>query len=193
ECRYIIDRKACAEIIYGHHAATKEEFTNIMEQGKWERLLRRIPIEPGEFVYLPSGTIHALCDGTVVIETQKNSDTPYGVYDDDRKDQKGNKRDLHLEKALDVSTIPHQEMDIDMYHKTVEHTEVTTFVEEEYFTVKKWEVSGETKMSLESPFLLGSVIAGKGTLTMDDVTYSLEKGQHFILPNDTEDFLLDGA
>src|SRR5699024_10782373 len=83
--------------------------------------------------------------------------------------------------------------DIEMYHKTVEHTEVTTFVEEEYFTVKKWEVSGETKMSLESPFLLGSVIAGKGTLTMEDVTYSLEKGQHFILPNDTEDFLLDGA
>src|SRR5699024_1189231 len=102
-------------------------------------------------------------------------------------------RDLHLEKALDVSTIPHQEMDIDTYHKTVEHTEVTTFVEEEYFTVKKWEVSAGTKMSLESPLLLGSVSAGKVTFTIDDVSYSLEKGQHFILPNDTEDFLLDGA
>src|SRR5699024_2632827 len=193
ECWYISDCKAGAEIIYGHHATTKEEFTKLMEQGEWDTLLRRIPIEPGDFFYLPSGTIHALCEGTLVLETQQNSDTTYRVYDYDRKDQKGNKRDLHLKKALDVSTIPHQEMDIEMYHKTVEHTEVTTFVEEEYFTVKKWEVSGETKMSLESPFVLGSVIAGKGTLTMDDVTYSLEKGQHFILPNDTEDFLLDGA
>src|SRR5699024_9302212 len=126
ECWYIIDCKAGAEIIYGHHATTKEEFTNLMEQGKWDTLLRRIPIEPGDFFYLPSGTIHALCEGTLVLETQQNSDTTYRVYDYDRKDQKGNKRDLHLEKALDVSTIPHQEMDIDMYHKTVEHTEVTT-------------------------------------------------------------------
>src|SRR5699024_11410776 len=99
-------------------------------------LLRRIPIEPGDFFYLPSGTIHALCEGTLVLETQQNSDTTYRVYDYDRKDQKGNKRDLHLEKALDVSTIPHQEMEIDMYNKTDENTEVTTFVVEEYYTDK---------------------------------------------------------
>src|SRR5699024_10517031 len=135
----------------------------------------------------------SLIESTMLQDTQKTSDNNHQLYDYAKKDQKGNQRILHLKTALDVSTIPHQEMDIEMYHKTVEHTEVTTFVEEEYFTVKKWEVSGETKMSLESPFLLGSVIAGKGTLTMDDVTYSLEKGQHFILPNDTEDFLLDGA
>jgi len=89
ECWYIIDCKPGAQLIYGHYAQTKEELRAMMEAGEWDRLLRKVPIHPGDFFYVPSGTIHALCEGTLVLETQQSSDTTYRVYDYDRVDSQG--------------------------------------------------------------------------------------------------------
>ncbi|MBD5023914.1 mannose-6-phosphate isomerase, partial [Xanthomonas citri pv. citri] len=88
-----------AELILGHHASTKEEFKQRIESGDWNGLLRRIKIKPGDFFYVPSGTLHALCKGTLVLEIQQNSDTTYRVYDYDRCNDQGQKRTLHIEKA----------------------------------------------------------------------------------------------
>lgn len=107
ECWYIIDCKDDAELILGHHASTKEDFKRLMESGDWNGLLRRIKIKPGDFFYVPSGTLHALCEGTLVLEIQQNSDTTYRVYDYDRCNDQGQKRTLHIEKAMEVITIPH--------------------------------------------------------------------------------------
>ena len=63
-------------------------------------LLQRIKIKPGDFFYIPSGTLHALCKGTLVLETQQSSDTTYRVYDYHRRDQEGNLRELYIEKAI---------------------------------------------------------------------------------------------
>ena len=62
--------------------------------------------------YVPSGTIHALCEGTLVLETQQSSDTTYRVYDYDRVDSDGNKRELHVEKSITVSMIPHEDYEV---------------------------------------------------------------------------------
>src|SRR5699024_9060313 len=72
ECWYIIDCKEDAVIIYVHHATTKEAFEELVEKGEWDTLLRRIRIETGDFFYLTSGTIHALCEGKLVLEKQQN-------------------------------------------------------------------------------------------------------------------------
>ncbi len=109
ECWYIIDCKKGAEIVYGHNAKTKEEFIRAIENRDWDKLLRRVKIKPGDFFYVPSGTIHALCEGTIVLETQQTSDITYRVYDYERKDKDGKKRELHLRKAIDVINIPHIE------------------------------------------------------------------------------------
>ncbi len=77
ECWYIIDCEEGAELIYGHHAQSKEEFRAWVEQGAWDQLLRRVKIHPGDFFFVPSGTIHALGAGTLVLETQQSSDTTY--------------------------------------------------------------------------------------------------------------------
>src|SRR5690625_2662765 len=179
ECRYIIDCKEDAEIIFGHHAQTKEEFEEMVANGNWDQLLRRIPIKPGDFFYLPSGMIHALCEGTLVLETQQNSDTTYRVYDYDRTNQDGNKRDLHLEKALDVSTIPHQESDVTMQHTVNQDAEVTTFVEEKYFSVHKWEINGKATFSMEQPFMLFSVIDWTGYQKKNDEYDTIVKHEQF--------------
>lgn len=192
ECWYIIDCKEDAEIIFGHHAQTKEEFEQLIAEGKWDQLLRRIPIKPGDFFYLPSGMIHALCEGTLVLETQQNSDTTYRVYDYDRTDKDGNKRELHLEKALDVSTIPHQEAEVTMQHTINQDAAITTFIKEKYFTVHKWEIDGKATFSMEQPFMLISVIDGTGTLETNAQSYTLQKGDHFVVPHGSADLHFDG-
>ena len=84
---------------------SKEELRQQIESKDWENLLTKVPVKAGDFFYVPSGTMHAIGAGIMVLETQQSSDTTYRVYDFDRKDDQGNLRELHLEKSIDVLNI----------------------------------------------------------------------------------------
>jgi mannose-6-phosphate isomerase len=193
ECWYIIDCKKDAELVYGHHAKTKEELKEMMDNGQWDKLLRKIPIKPGDFFYVPSGTIHALCEGTLVLETQQSSDTTYRVYDYDRVDDKGKKRELHLEKALDVITVPHRDAEVHPNVTQVDDATITTFIESDYFGVQKWEINGTANFEQTKHFLIVSVLDGEGKLVSKDRSYDLKKGDHFILPYPFGRFSIKGT
>jgi mannose-6-phosphate isomerase len=182
ECWYIIDCKEDADMIFGHSARTKEELIEQIQSGKWNELLRRVKIKPGDFFYVPSGTIHALCEGTLVLETQQSSDTTYRVYDYDRRDAEGNLRELHLEKAIDVTSVPHQDSTVSPKVQNQEGATITTFVEAEFFSVYKWEIDGKANFTFPDQYLLLSVIKGKGSLAHNGENYNLEKGDHLIIP-----------
>ena len=192
ECWYIIDCNEDADIIIGHYAQTKEEFIDKVKNKSWDQLLRRIKIKPGDFFYIPSGTLHAICKGTILLETQQNSDITYRIYDYNRRDKNGNLRELHLQKAIDVITTPHKEVkhppNIILQRKSV----LTNFIEGEYFTVSKWVIKEQLKMEQNQPFMLFSVIEGKGRLKTNGKQYELYKGDHFILPFKMDDFILKG-
>jgi mannose-6-phosphate isomerase len=192
ECWYILDCKEDADMIFGHTAKTKEELIQQINEGNWNELLRRVKIKPGDFFYVPSGTIHALCEGTLVLETQQSSDTTYRVYDYDRRDAEGHLRDLHLDKAIDVTSVPHQETGVTPKVEQREHATVTTFVESEFFSVYKWTVAGKSSFSADVHYLLVSVINGDGALLHAGETYPLKKGTHFILPVGFGEFELEG-
>ncbi|PLS03335.1 mannose-6-phosphate isomerase, class I [Neobacillus cucumis] len=192
ECWYIIDCKEDADMIFGHNAKTKEELQQQIREGKWSDLLRRVKIKPGDFFYVPSGTIHALCEGTLVLETQQSSDTTYRVYDYDRRDSDGNLRELHLEKAMEVTTVPHQDAVSERVVRENDKTRMTTYVESAFFSVYKWEVAGKSSFSFNDQYLLFSVIHGEGSLIHNGRRYDLKKGSHFILPVGFGEFEVDG-
>ncbi|MFB7141465.1 mannose-6-phosphate isomerase, class I [Gottfriedia sp. NPDC056225] len=192
ECWYILDCKEDADMIFGHNAQSKEELISQIKKGEWSDLLRRVKIKPGDFFYVPSGTIHALCEGTLVLETQQSSDTTYRVYDYDRKDQKGNVRELHLDKAIDVTTVPHQEAQVEFKTEQKENIKINTFVDSEFFTVHKWDITGEAYLTYNDQYLLLSVIKGNGKLIHSGEEYHLTKGSNFIIPVGFGEFVLDG-
>lgn len=193
ECWYIVDAEPGAEIIYGHEAESKEQLTAWIEQGKWEELLTRIKVKPGDFYYVPSGTIHALGKGIVVLETQQSSDTTYRVYDYNRKDNKGNTRELHLEKAIDVTSIPQRYAPVERETRMNGETEITNFVSNDFFTVQKWEVNGPSAFEAAKSYRIFSAISGEGELEADGNTYKIHKGDHFILPVGFGPFKLNGS
>jgi mannose-6-phosphate isomerase len=192
ECWYILDCKEGADMIFGHNAHTKEELVQQINDGKWNEMLRRVKIKPGDFFYVPSGTIHALCEGTLVLETQQSSDTTYRVYDYDRVDVEGNLRELHLEKAIDVTTVPHKETVVTPMVEKRDNVSITTFVKSEFFSVYKWDIYGKSNFLFENQYLLMSVIRGEGTLVHNGHRYSLNKGTHLIIPVGLGEFELDG-
>ncbi|MBS4178248.1 mannose-6-phosphate isomerase, class I [Lederbergia citrea] len=192
ECWYIIDCEEGAELIFGHTANTKDEFVQMIENNEWEKLLRKVKIKPGDFFYVPSGTIHALGKGTVVLETQQSSDTTYRLYDYGRVGQDGKLRELHLDQSIDVSTIPHRDAGFSPEVSEIPGGTITKYVEADYFTVYKWEIDGQADFEQNKPFLLASVIEGEGKLTVDQETYSIKRGDHFILPAGAGDFQIEG-
>ena len=191
ECWYIIDCKEDADMIFGHSAKTKEELKKQIEEANWSGLLQRVKIKPGDFFYVPSGTVHALCQGTLVLETQQSSDTTYRLYDYDRLDADGNKRELHLQKSIDVTTVPHREALTQPVVEDKEAVTITTFIQSQFFSVFKWDVKGCADFKSKQ-FLLCSVSNGEATLKQNGYEYPLEKGDHFILPSDFGEFKIEG-
>jgi len=192
ECWYVIDAEEDAEIILGHTAATREELCSRVDAGEWDALLRRVPVHAGDFFYVPSGTIHAIGAGILILETQQSSDTTYRVYDYDRTDKEGNRRELHLEKSLAVIEVLHQEETPEPIRLTVPGGEVTELVKAHYFSVYNYKITNQLAIDDLSPFRIVSVLSGEGTLTTNRRNYPLMQGDHLILPEGLEGVRFNG-
>lgn len=91
-----------AEIILGvRQGTTPDLFRDAVADSTVERYLHRLKVKAGDFVCVPSGTLHAILGGVLIAEIQQNSNTTYRVYDWNRSSN-GRARPLHLAKALDV-------------------------------------------------------------------------------------------
>ncbi|HFI0164386.1 TPA: mannose-6-phosphate isomerase, class I [Streptococcus suis] len=191
ECWYILEAEEGAEIIYGHNAQSKEELRQQIEAGDWDNLLTHVPVKKGDFFFVPSGTMHAIGKGIMILETQQSSDTTYRVYDFDRRDNAGNRRELHIEKSIDVLTIGPVANSTPAQLK-VGKLNTTLLVSNPFFTVYKWQVKGEIKMEQTVPYLLVSVIEGQGAIQVGETSYPIEKGTHFILPADVTNWNFAG-
>lgn len=192
ECWYIIDAEEDAEIIYGHNATTKEQFKKMIDEGNWQDLLRSVKVKAGDFYYVPSGTIHAIGAGILTLETQQSSNTTYRVYDYDRLDDTGCKRELHIQQSLEVSMIPHRDYVNHFEVNSTDGNTLTTFIKSDYFTVHKWDIQTHMDFKKKAPYTLVSVIEGAGELTIANKAYALKKGDHFILPAPVEEWGLSG-
>jgi mannose-6-phosphate isomerase len=192
ECWYIMDAEEGAEIVYGHHAKTKEELEAMIREGKWDDLLQRIKVKKGDFFFVPSGTIHAIGAGILILETQQSSDTTYRLYDYDRKDDMGNLRELHIQQSIDVTTVPHVNATEESTVEKLENVEITTYAKTDFFNVYQWDIKGKAAFEAIAPYTLVSVLEGEGSLFVESDHYPLSKGSNFVLPNDIKHWTIDG-
>lgn len=192
ECWYVLDAEKDASIVLGHHAKSKVELEDMMDQGKWDELLQKKKVAPGDFYYVPSGTIHAIGKGIMILEIQQSSDITYRVYDYERKDDQGNKRELHLERAKEVTNVPHESTSFNRRIDEIQDLISETLVEEQYFSVYHWKLNGKVTQDLTDNFLQVSVIKGKATIEINKQSFSIEKGDNFIIPHGIQTFELYG-
>ncbi len=187
ECWYILDCPEDGDIIVGHHAGDKEELKKMIEEGRYKELLHTKKIHKGDFLQITPGTIHAIKAGTLLLETQQNSDVTYRVYDYDRL-QNGKPRELQLQKSMDVIQCPYQETPSTKYVTKGQEYSIEQLVSCEFYTVSRLSVFGEVLLKQEHGFMLCSVISGQGYLDK----YIIKKGDHFIIPYEYGTFGIKG-
>ncbi len=103
EAWYIINAKPDAKIVYGLVKGTdKESFSKAVNENRIDQLLNYIDVFPGDVIDVYPGVVHAICEGIILAEIQQNSNITYRIYDYNRLDGKGNKRETHIAKALEV-------------------------------------------------------------------------------------------
>ncbi|QWQ38563.1 mannose-6-phosphate isomerase, class I [Gemella sp. zg-570] len=192
ECWYVISAEEGSKIIYGHTAKTQEEFKEKVEKQEWKDLFIEMPVQAGDFFDVPHGTIHAIGKGIVILETQQNSDTTYRVYDYDRLDKQGRKRDLHIQQALDVTRFPHQYPVLKDTRQDIEDGYVHHYLSNDYFSLWKWQVAGQMSICLDEGYYLVTVIKGAGKMRINKREYQLSLAHSFILPFGTQKIILTG-
>ncbi len=178
ECWYILDAKEDATLVIGHYAKTEEDLKNMIAEERWSELIREVPVKKGDFIQIAPGTVHAIKGGIQILETQQNSDITYRLYDYGRLVD-GKPRELHLEKSIDVITVPAESLEESIVHVEHAHKNVRSIlITCEYYKVWKINISGTMEFEQDEPFLIMSVIEGNGYVNGQEV----KKGSHFILP-----------
>ena len=103
EMWYVMDTAENASLIYGfEHPVTKEQLYKAIKDGTLGKHLHKVHIKKGDVYFVPAGMVHGIGAGTLIAEIQESSNVTYRVYDYDRVDKNGDKRELHFEKATEV-------------------------------------------------------------------------------------------
>lgn len=189
ECWYIMDCPEEASLVIGHNAKSKEELAVMIHEGRWSELIREIPVKKGDFIQIEPGTVHAVKGGLMILETQQNSDITYRVYDYDRLTD-GKPRELHVEKSIDVITVPAKSVEDSVIAAAdIEKNTLYPLYTCRYYKVFELELDGTASFEQEYPFLLMSVLEGDGILNGQLV----KKGDHLILPKGFGKVEMQGA
>ncbi len=178
ECWYIMDCPEDAALVVGHNAKTREELRQMIEEGRYEELIRQVPVQKGDMIQIDPGTVHAIKGGFLILETQQNSDITYRVYDYGRLVD-GKPRQLHVRQSIDVIRVPDRSGE-EAVKKAAPLPENAwnLLAESPYYKVWKLNVKGEFSFVQEHPFLILSVLEGSGTLEGRPV----KKGDHMLIP-----------
>ncbi len=103
EMWYVIDAEEGANLIYGfRHRVTEEILRNAIETKTLNRHLQKVEVHKGDVYFVPAGTVHGIGSGILLVEVQESSNITYRVYDYERVDKNGKKRELHFDKAVQV-------------------------------------------------------------------------------------------
>jgi mannose-6-phosphate isomerase len=183
ECWYVVSANLDAAIYKGiQQGTTPEAFRQAIEDDEVEALMIRVPVEAGDFHYLPSGTCHALGTGVMVAEVQTPSDTTYRVYDWGRTG-----RELHVDQAM--ACIDFGPLDASAFEPMTriegEHAVRTHLCACDFFHVHRVETTRDyiSDVAYDQP-VVWTVLAGGGIITggkgVPDVKFSA--GQTLLIP-----------
>ena len=168
---------------------TVKELSDMIHEGRWDEFIRYVLIKKGDFIQIDPGTVHAITSGCMILETQQNSDITYRVYDYDRLTD-GRPRELHVEKSIDVITVPAKSTeDSVMDTNNLPQNKWNKLIECEYYKVYKLVLDGELEFEQSHPFLNMSVLDGEGTVNGQRI----KKSDHFIIPAGFGNVKLEGA
>ena len=176
EMWYIVDCEEGAELLYGFkHEITREEFAERIKNNTLLEVTNNVPVHKGDVFFIDAGTLHAIGKGILIAEIQQNSNTTYRIYDYGRVGADGKPRELHVEKACEVTKLTPPVRPTKPMGDTIEKEgyKTTLLATSEYFNVNKLEITHKADLDvtdesfvsllcLDGKFTFGDIILGKG-------------------------------
>lgn len=182
EMWYIVECEEGAGVYCGFKKpVTKEQLRESLKDGSIIDLLNFIKVKKGDCLFIPSGTVHAICGGCLICEIQQNSSLTYRLYDYNRVDKNGKKRELHIDKAVEVT-------DTSMVSKP--NSEVVYLSQNEelladckYFKAMRVEVDGSYILEVgEDSFVSFTCVEGEGEIVYNGKSSAVSVGDSYYLP-----------
>ncbi len=191
EAWYILDAPPGATVTYGlSRDSNRDEFAAAVADGSVEALMGQLPVAPGDVIFVPAGTLHAINAGIVLFEIQQKSDLTYRVYDYGRLDAKtGQPRELHLAKSLDVSVFaPAPGGKVTPLTLTPGRD---LLVACDYFALERW-YGAQPRRGQTDPgsFEILTLIEGSGKLGWSGGSLELARGDSIVLPASLGDWVI---
>ena len=189
EVWYVMEASSDAKLILGlKKEITPEIYEEKVKRKDFTELFNEVSVKKGDFIDVKPGVVHGTLEGSILIcEIQQNSDTTYRIYDFDREVD-GVKRELHLDKAMDVIQFG-KDVNIsseDTRKKIrVQDATVEELIKGEYFSVDRLLVEGVFEDEAYKNFKVYSILDGEGTLKSDGVVYKVKKGDTYFIPAKT--------
>ncbi len=192
EIWYVLDATDDAQLIYGFkNKISSEEFVDAIKNNTLTDVLNSVKVKKGDLLFIEAGTVHAIGKGTLVAEIQQNSNTTYRVYDYGRLGADGKPRELHIDKAVDVSKTEPPKYDIKPMGEPEKFNDYTKtlLTKCDLFTVNHYELNGKVTLEAdEKSFNHVLVVDGAGTI--NDVDF--KKGDSFYIPANYGKYEING-
>lgn len=192
ECWYILDCDEGAELIYGfNREITSEEFKSRIADNTFLETVNKVKVKKGDLFFIEAGTLHAIGKGILLAEIQQNSNTTYRVYDYGRLGADGKPRDLHVQKAIDVTNCTPPTRSTDPEGELVECNGYTTqlLTKCDLFNVEKVTVNSAFYGSADNKSFV-SILITDGNGTIDGI--EIKKGDSLFVPANYGNFSVSG-
>ena len=188
EMWYVINAAEDAYLYTGFEKElTPDRYEETVEDNTFTDYLKKYYVKPGDVFFLPAGRVHAIGGGCFIAEIQQTSNITYRIYDYDRTDAEGNKRELHTELAKDA--IDFSLEDDYQTHYQPELNAPTPLVSCEYFTTNLLNADSEVSRDYSQIDSFIIYICMEGSCSLEDNkgnTIQIKQGESVLLPADTE-------
>lgn len=185
ELWYVVEADENAYIYLGlKQTITKSEFCEAISTSTITDCLNKVSVKKGNVFLVEPGTLHSIGEGCLIAEIQKKSNVTYRAYDFNRKDQNGNLRPLHIDKALEVTNLNQSNHDglPDEIIKQTTSTTIERLKKCDYFTVDYYAIKNkETFNANEESFKVLMLIVGNAAVSTGEETVFLEQGESIFL------------
>lgn len=194
ECWYIIDCDDNASLILGFkNKISPEEFKAAIENNTLTDYVCNVPVKKGDFFFIESGTLHAICKGILLAEVQESSNTTYRIYDYGRLGNDGKPRELHVSDAVEVTKLEKYSQPDFCKGSSLYSDDKKLLADCPLFKVWKLDVEDEHKgVSDEDSFVSLLIMDGEGVLECCNENISLKKGDSIFIPANAGEYTLKG-
>jgi mannose-6-phosphate isomerase len=183
EMWYVMQADKGASVRSGFNRRIDQQtYLEHLNNNNLDDILNIIPVQTDDVIFLPAGRVHSIGKGLVIAEIQQTSDVTYRIYDFDRVDNQGNKRQLHTEEALDAIDYTHYPEYKTSYTKV--SNEVTELVRSAYFTTNRLQFNQPVKRNYGQidSFVVYICLEGSFTIDYPQGSVKVVKGDSVLLP-----------